>query len=577
MAFHQAKEGQVNLPPIKYSQKRTIMNINASIIDQQITHIVASDAAWLPRGSDVNKKKSAAFAVLCMAHCLDMPLDEAAEWLTDGGNDAGVDGLHIGDVDDGEFSISLFQSKYKVKSLDGTAHFPENGLEKAINTVQVLFDPYRHVELNDLIKPKIEEIRSLIRDGHIPRVRVVLCNNGAPWAAQADAHVQQAALNYGDKLTCIHFNHDSIVHIQQRSKQVDAALTLNGKALVEDMNYMRVLVGRVSVQEVSRLFNEHGDRLLERNIRRYLGLHSNRVNSAIHQTLIEPSKSDKFYFYNNGITVVCDKFDYNAFQQSDYQVQLKNMQIINGGQTCKTIQQTLADNPSIAPMAYVMIRVYQLAESESDFVHDMTYATNSQNPVDLRDLRSNDAWQKQLELGMRDLGYPYKRQRDATGSGSSVITSTVLAEAVLAIWRQRPHQAKYRRKEHFGKLYADIFKDLNAAQAVLAVTIFRMVETERKRPTSTTQPMFFPYASHYIAMLIGRQLLADQRIEPSHVSHRNVEQLLEAFDAQSQGYHAQAMAQLKEALRQCYGDRAVSLQQLAATFRRGDLLEMLAV
>ncbi len=65
---------------------------------------------------------------------------------------------------------------------------------------------------------------------------------------------------------------------------------------------------------------DHGDRLLERNIRRSLGLHTNRVNTGIHATLCNRAKSDKFYFYNKGITVVCDKFDSNAFQQADYTV-----------------------------------------------------------------------------------------------------------------------------------------------------------------------------------------------------------------------------------------------------------------
>jgi hypothetical protein len=178
----------------------------------------------LPEGSDINKKKSAAFVLLCISTCLEIPLEDAAELITEGGKDAGVDGLHVGEVEDGEFLITVFQGKYKVKDLEG-------------------------------------------------------------------------------------------------------------EAIVEDMNYMRVLVGRVSVQEIHRLFNDHGDKLLERNSRRYLGLHTNRVNTTIHETLCDPQRSDKFYFYNNGITEVCDKFDYNAFQTSDYKVQLKNMQVINGGQT----------------------------------------------------------------------------------------------------------------------------------------------------------------------------------------------------------------------------------------------------
>ncbi|GJQ49394.1 MAG: hypothetical protein HKUEN01_17800 [Candidatus Kuenenia stuttgartiensis] len=150
---------------------------------------------------------------------------------------------------------------------------------------------------------------------------------------------------------------------------MDASLTLNCQAIVEDMNYMRVLVGRVSVQEIHRIFNYHGDKLLERNIRRYLGLHTSRVNTAIHETLCDPQKSDKFYFYNNGITVVCEKFDYNAFQKFDYKVQIKNMQVINGGQTCKTIQKTLNKRSlfpnMIGESAYVMIRIYQISYEEA--------------------------------------------------------------------------------------------------------------------------------------------------------------------------------------------------------------------
>ncbi len=552
------------------------MNINASIIDQQLTGLIEKHSDWLPKG-DENKQRSAAFVLLCMAKCLDVSLEDSAELLTEGGNDAGVDGIDIGEVEDGEFLVTVFQGKYKIKNLEGTAYFPENGVQKAVNTVQVLFDPYRPLTLNEKIAPKIEEIRSLIRDAFIPKVRVVLCNNGARWTEIAQGWISGLQKDFPGKVEFVHFNHDSIVRILQRTASVDATLQLSGQLIVEDMNYMRVLLGRISVQHIADLFEQHGDRLLQRNIRRYLGLHSNRVNSAIHQTLVS-DKSDKFYFYNNGITVVCDKFDYNAFQKSDYKIQLKNMQIINGGQTCKTIHETLTSflPKFVGQSAYVMIRIYQLSEENKDFVQDITYATNSQNPVDLRDLRSNDEIQKQLEIGMSDLDFTYKRQRDEGSSGASVITSAVVAEASLAVWRNRPHQAKFRRKEHFGKLYDDIFQGLNSAQAILAVLIFREAENERKRPSGEDPPDFLPYASHYISMLIGRALLQDQGISLSEVTHRNFRDVKQSFQKNAKSYHEKAVSELRESLTQCYGDRKVSLQQLSATFRRGDLLEMLS-
>lgn len=88
------------------------MNINASIIDQQLSGLLEKHADWFP-DRDETKRRSIAFVVLCMANFLDFPLESAIDWLTDGGNDAGIDGLHIGDVEDGEFVVTIFQAKYK--------------------------------------------------------------------------------------------------------------------------------------------------------------------------------------------------------------------------------------------------------------------------------------------------------------------------------------------------------------------------------------------------------------------------------------------------------------------------------
>ena len=554
------------------------MNINASIVDQRITGIIEDHPEFFPDG-DVNRKKSSAFVLLCMSAVLELTLEESAELLTEGGNDAGVDGIHISEVDDGEFAVTIFQGKYKVKDLRGVANFQENGVRKSVNTVATLFDPAKKVELNDKIAPKVEEIRSLVRDGYIPNVRVVLCNNGTKWNDQAQNWIDQSGFT-DDQVIWIHYNHDSIVAVLQRKKAVDDSIHLEGKAVIEDFNFRRVLVGKVAVTEIAELFNRHSDLLLERNIRRYLGLHSNRVNSAIHETLADQQKRDNFYFFNNGITMICKKFRHNALQGENYQLKLEGMQIINGGQTCKTIQETLYPsqkqlfNESFENV-YVLLRIYELSEDDQDFVRDITYATNSQNPVNLRDLKSNDEIQRQLEIGINDLGYTYKPKREEGGGGSSVITSSIVAESVLAIWRKKPQQAKFRRKEHFGKLYDAIFKKLNASQALLATLIFRHVENERKRPSIDNPPDFLPYASHYISMIVGRKLLADENLRLSAVSHRNFKDIHDTFEQQKTEYHRKSVDDITKALREFYGDRDISLQQLSATFRRGDLIEML--
>lgn len=555
------------------------MDINASIVDQRLTGILEEHAQLLPAGleKDPTRQRAAAFVLLCTATLLDLPLNDAADLLTEGGQDEGVDALHFGEVEEGEFAVTLFQAKYKMKDLSGTANFPENGVQKALDTIAVLFDPARQLHLNERLAPRIEEIRSLIREGNIPVVRVVLCNNGAVWPDSAQKRIAQSGFP-AEQVTWTHFNHASIVGVLQKHKSVDDSLRLSGKAVIEEFNYRRVLIGKVPVTEIAQLFARQGDLLLERNIRRYLGTHGNRVNHAIFQTLTHAEKRDDFYFYNNGITMICRKFRHNALQGENYQIKLEGMQVINGGQTCKTIERAVqagAQGTSFDNV-YVLLRLYELAEDDQDFVREITYTTNSQNPVDLRDLRSNDEIQKQLEIGMRDLGYHYKRQREDGGLGSQTISATVLAESCLACLNRMPHQAKCMRKEHFGKLYETIFNGLQAAPAIISVWIFRFVESLRKSyEGKPSQPIYIPYASHYLAMQMMTELLARNHLKREQLSHQNFAEVFSHLQIHQLEIYNLAQDKLRMALNVLYGNRQISLQQFAATFRRGDLLEYL--
>lgn len=557
------------------------MNINASIVDQRVSGIAEEYSNELKDivGPDAARQKSLAFILLCVSTALDTSLSEATDLLTEGSNDLGVDALHLSEVDDGEFTVTLFQGKYTHKNLDGSANFPENAIKNLIALVSNIFDPDKTFSMNQRLAPRIEEIRSLIRDGYIPNVRLLLCNNGQSWNSQAQQWIDSSGLSHA-QVHWQHYNHDDIVAVLQRTKAVNDSLQLNGSAIIEDFNYRRVLVGKVPVTEIAKLFDRNGDLLLERNIRRYLGRNANRVNNAIHDTLVSPDKQKDFYFFNNGITMTCTKMRHNALQGGDYQLKLENIQVINGGQTCKTIQQTLNETDDLSAFneVYVLLRLYELESDDDQLIKEITFATNSQNPVDLRDLRSNDSLQIQLETGINALGYNYRRYREDAAGGSHVISSATTAEAVMAIWRKCPHQSKFRRRELFGVLYDKVFTDLNPAQAILAVLIFRAVETERKRPTLLQPvPEFLPYAAHYMAMLVGQALLTLGKTRLQTISHLNLAQLIQLLEQNKAQLLNQAAAQLDLALKEIYGERQVSLQQLSATFRRGDLLEFLPV
>lgn len=558
-----------------------MLNINASIIDQQVLAFAERQkTAIAEKGNcknDEAKLRSAAFVAFAVKTVLDLNEDEAVECLTEGGGDFGVDAVEVGEVQDGEFGVTLFQGKYK-KELDGKASFPQSGIEKLIQAAGTLFDPYKKITVNRNLETRIESIRSLVADGYLPQVRIIACNNGLMWNKEAQNLIDNAG--FGEQVLFEHVNHDSLVSIIKSLKPVDDTLRLTGKAIVEEYDFRRVLVGKIAVSELAALFDRHGDRLLGRNIRRYLGLQGNRVNEGISATLKDPQEQTNFYFYNNGITLTCNQFQHNALQGENWSVKLSGMQIINGGQTCKTIQRTLNAGLITAPKAAVLVRIYELPKeredkkSEDDLVRNITYATNSQNPVDLRDLRSNDDRQRNLALSIEQLGYSYKRHRSENAAKSTDISSATAAEAVLSIWRHRPHQAKFKTGEHFGKLYDIIFTDLNGAQVIAAVLLFRIAENKRKRPADDASD-FIRYASCFAAMIMGGLLLADLKIQLAQLDHTKFGEARRLIESKGDAYHAAAADKIEKALRALYKEEALSLQRLAAAFRRGDLIEML--
>ncbi|MFA7239041.1 MAG: AIPR family protein [Sulfuricellaceae bacterium] len=555
------------------------MDINASIIDQRLSGVqdeIREQAQSELGINDAVRLKSLAFVYLCVETMLDLDRDEAFDCLTEGGGDFGVDAMHLAEEIDGEFAVTLFQSKYKAK-LEGNSNFEENGIKALIDAIRHVFDPSAELgKINERLKAKVESARSMIRDGFIPRVRAIACNNGIKWNAAAQEAINRA--EFGDQVTWEHVNHDVLISILQRIKPVDETLRLAGKAIVEDMNFSRVCIGRIPVAEIAELMKRHGEKLLERNIRRYLGLHGNRVNEGIRATL-QSNDPANFYFFNNGLTLVCNDFSYNALQGSDYQVKVENLQIVNGGQTCMTIFKALeemqAGGQSLPDSAYVLVRIYKLPKDNEDIVLQITHATNSQNPVDLKDLRSNDEKQQRLENSIQQLGFTYRRKRVDGAVKPTDITSGVAAEAILAVWRAAPHQAKFLTREHFGKLYGNIFTDtLNGAQTVAAVLLYRITENHRRRPLENDPP-FVRYASCFIAMQMGRRLLEDLNVPLNDLDHRNFSEAKALIERQGEDYFTVAVHDVGQALRGLYGGQEISLQQLSATFRRGDLISRL--
>jgi hypothetical protein len=378
-----------------------------------------------------------------------------------------------------------------------------------------------------------------------------------------------------------------LINISRARENISDTIQISGKIIVEDFDYARVMIGKVRVEEFHKLFQRHGDKLLEKNVRKFLGTKSNRVNEAIRSSLLSKDNSN-FFFLNNGITMVVSDFTYNAMQDKDFTVKLNDIHIINGGQTCKTIEETLSDNLEFDfNHAYVLIRIYKLTQEQIKLINEITYATNSQTAINLRDLKANDDIQKSLiesvaSLEKDDKGnseYIYKPKRDNIVSRNA-ITIAVAAEAILSIWNQKPHVVKFRKNRLFeDNFYNEIFtSELNGAKIVLAVLIWRYVETKRKTSLDSMyqEYPFVGYASNIISMIIGILLIKKNNIAIDKISHTNFKILSECLESSKDELYQEALKLLKDELVSEHihiNLQIDSLQRIAGLFRGGYLTQ----
>ena len=93
-----------------------------------------------------------------------------------------------------------------------------------------------------------------------------------------------------------------------------------------------------------RIYEEHGARLLEQNVRTYLQARGN-VNKGMIATLKD--NPERFFSYNNGLTATASNI--NIKKETDTTIAItgiKNLQIVNGGQTTASIHYAKFKNNS---------------------------------------------------------------------------------------------------------------------------------------------------------------------------------------------------------------------------------------
>jgi len=502
---------------------------------------------------------SLGFSFFVLDLVLNLQVDEIEDALTDtfylrsrsqeSGHDRGIDALYIDNSEDPSIA-HLFSFKYAQDFRHTAKFFPGNEIDKIVGFLSNIMQ--QDESLRDYINPalfsKVQEIWDLFQSEN-PKFVVHICTNYYnSFEPNEKTRFERALSNYTFVTVQYHLMPDLVEKLTHRGRR-----TVNGRAKAIDKNLfeksggdIRALIVELDARDLIRLvIDDEGLRkkadledysvlrgldlledAFEDNVRIYLKQRS-RINQNIKSTALG-EESHRFFFYNNGITLTCNRFEYPRGQRGPI-IDLENIQIVNGGQTIHALFEAFQENCEKFEDIEILCRIYQT--SNQGLSTSIAEYTNSQNPVKSRDIRSNDYVQKKLERELLAKDYYYERKKAQHQDKPRVrrIDAEKAGQVLMAFFNEMPAEAKDNKRLIFAEKYDDIFNDAVTAEGVLlALLLFGDIERERKRvwveiresPSRWEAESYIIHSSYYFLYLLKK--LADLvKIQPE-LSNRSV-------------------------------------------------------
>ena len=214
-----------------------------------------------------------------------------------------------------------------------------------------------------------------------------------------------------------------------------------------------------SLEDETKLYNTDIEmNVLYENVRGFIL--KSKYNKNIFETLKnEPSR---FYFYNNGLTIVAKDIDVRRVNTNHkWNLTINDFQVINGGQTLRTIHKFAKENKdNISNLSDACVQLRIIKVTDEDLKSKISEYTNSQNAISVIDLKSMRKEQIDLEDYLSENDILYIRKSGNTGKDgktySYCITLQKLGQVLYAV-TGNPGQVSNKMRLIFTTEYDRLF------------------------------------------------------------------------------------------------------------------------
>ena len=381
---------------------------------------------------------------------------QARDDITDGADDKQIDAVF---VDDDKATIFVIQGKFI-----GEPNIDAEPLREVLSAWIQMRDLVRLQEVgNNKLKQKLSEVARALEDEY--EVCFELITTAAlTESARSDLATFQEQLaelsakdDFPATLTVV--NEDEIrrrydIALERENPSLSHTLDLSScEALDISLAATKVVIAVVPLSECIKFPGIKDGTLFQKNVRQSLGL-NNAVNKGIKNTIYSDRHRD-FFFFHNGITVICNKME-----REDSKLHLHGVSVVNGCQSLNTIL-SCSERVKTLTDTSILFRFYEIPQR--DRADKISINTNSQSAVKPRDLRSND--RRVLNL-KRSYEQKYPRGYFVTKRGdvppgdrdkTLVIDLSELGKHLISWHSQRPNVA-YSETKIFDKYFEQLFK-----------------------------------------------------------------------------------------------------------------------
>lgn len=357
----------------------------------------------------VNKFYSRSLAALAIVMQCGVEYDIAAQSITDGYHDLGIDAVYN---DTAQKKLILVQSKWRKDGLGSISQEEASTFAEGVARV-INFDL---TGCNAKLSAKQSEITDALRDMNY-QIEIVYCHTGNQGMNEYASRALNSLLNQvneDDSTELLTFTEIKLQDIYEylANGQINESIVLND-VLISNWGSVdapfKAYYGTIQVSAVGEWYNQYGNQLFAKNIRYYKG--STEVNQGIKEVL--KTQPEKFFYYNNGIKLLCKKITKKLPYSTGNNVglfALEGVSLVNGAQTTGVIGAVCLENPELIESAKVFVQMIDLGDAENDQAVQITKLSNTQNRIDSKDFVALDPQQDRLrmELNLAGIQYLYK-------------------------------------------------------------------------------------------------------------------------------------------------------------------------